>query len=61
MLKRLIYFLFLWTVLCCGRGKENPVHTNNDESPAYGDTIIVGSIGDASNFCWVKRFNFIQN
>jgi peptide/nickel transport system substrate-binding protein len=44
-------FILLLTLISCGGSKEQPVYINNNdnESPAYGDAIIVGSIGDASN------------
>ncbi|MBW1645862.1 MAG: peptide-binding protein, partial [Deltaproteobacteria bacterium] len=61
MPKKIIFFFllcgFLLTLAACGRSDEeqqgraakSPSRAAVDLTPAYGDTIVVGSIGDASN------------
>jgi len=49
-LLRYIAIVIFFLILCgCGPSEKTRLHSNGDAKPAYGDILVEGSIGDASN------------
>ena len=53
MKKIILLFFILFTLISCSKSEDHPISSKkqslSDNSPAYGDKLIVGSIGDISN------------